>query len=258
MTYPKGNETARYCSKSCAAFDRPPEINKRAGDKRRKPLVEKTCLQCGKTFYLKPMGQVSAAQKFCSKRCNALYRVRDTKVGRMYAERMWRGGNGWKGNKNPATAERMRLYNPTRNPEVVEKIKQKSLGKTFLSRGGNGTLSVQQKALCQALGLPDSAMEFVIPTARAKDRFQSLPPCYKVDIGIPELRLAVEVDGRTHKSKKWKFLDRRKTAVLNFLGWTVLRFWNREVDQDMNRCVQTVMSTISKLKETTTTSQMES
>jgi len=152
----------------------------------------------------------------------------------------------------------MRLNNPTKNPDVVEKIKQKMKGRTFLSRGGNGTLTIQQKALCFALGLPESAMELGILTARAKAYFQSLPTCYKVDIGITEVRLAIEVDGHTHTTKKWKFLDRRKTAVLNFLGWTVLRFWNEEVDQNLNGCVQTVMSTISKLKETITTLPMES
>jgi len=100
-------------------------------------------------------------------------------------------------------------------------------------------------------------MEYVIPTAKAVGHFPSLPPCYKVDLGIPEVSLAIEVDGKTHKTKKWKFLDRRKTAVLNFIEWTVLRFWNEEVDQDLNKCVQTVLSTISQLKETTTTSPTE-
>lgn len=258
MTYPKGEETAKYCSKSCASLDRPPEVNKRAGDKRRKPMVEKVCLQCGRVFYLKPMGQVSAGQKFCSYRCNALFKVRDPEVAQMYGERLRRGGNVWKGKKNPYAAERMRLNNPTKDPKVMEKIKQKMKGRTFLSRGGNGKLTKQQVNLCQALGLPESAMEYVIPTAKSRNHFQSLPTSYKVDLGIPEVKLAIEVDGNTHNTKKWKFLDRRKTAVLNFLGWTVLRFWNKEVDQDLERCVQTVMSTISRLRETTITSPTES
>ena len=171
----------------------------------------------------------------------------------MYAERMWRGGNGWEGTKRPEVAERMKLKNPMYDPEIKERVRQALIGRTFLSRGGNGQITSQQAALCQALGLSELAMEFVIPTAKAKPNFESLPPAYKVDLGIPEVKLAIEVDGRTHKLKKWKFLDRRKTAVLNFLGWTVLRFWNKEVDQNLNRCVQTVVSTISKLKETTTT-----
>ncbi|WP_407936366.1 endonuclease domain-containing protein [Longilinea arvoryzae] len=100
-------------------------------------------------------------------------------------------------------------------------------------------------------------MEYVIATKKAQGLLPSLPPSYKVDLAIPEVRLAIEVDGKTHKLKKWKFLDQRKTAVLNQLGWTVLRFWNEEIDQDLNKCVQTVMSTISRLKGITTTSQTE-
>jgi hypothetical protein len=57
-------------------------------------------------------------------------------------------------------------------------------------------------------------MEYVIPTAKAKDHFQSLPTSYKVDMGIPEVKLAIEVDG-THKTKKWKFWT-AQNSVLNF------------------------------------------
>ena len=258
MAYANGKSTAKYCSKSCASLDRDPEINKRGAEKRRKPLVEKVCLQCGKVFYLTPMGQPSAGQKFCSKKCAAIHRFCGTETGWDYAARMRRGGNAWKGKKNPFAAERMRRNNPMSDPRIREIATRKLKGRTFLSRGGNGSLTKQQVNLCQALGLSESAMEYVIPTAIAKNHFQSLPPSYKVDIGIPEAKLAIEVDGRTHTSKKWKYLDRRKTAVLNFLGWTVLRFWNKEVDQNLDGCVQTVMSTISKLRKTTTTSPTES
>ena len=258
MAYANGKSTAKYCSKSCASLDRDPEIDKRAGDKRRKPLVEKTCLQCGKQFFLKPMGQSSVNQKFCSKKCAAVNRFCGTEIGRTYAARMRAGGCAWKGTKRPDVAERMRNHNPTSDPEVMEKIRLSLKGKTFLSRGGNGKLTRQQEALCLALGLPEFAMEHVIPTANAGNHFQSLPTSYKVDLGIPEVKLAIEVDGHTHTLKKWKFLDRRKTAVLNFLGWMVLRFWNEEVDRDLERCVQTVMSTISRLREIITTSQTES
>jgi very-short-patch-repair endonuclease len=148
-------------------------------------------------------------------------------------------------------------HNPMHHQETVEKVRRANHGRTFLARGGNGTITKQQEKLRQALGLPESALEFAIFTNNAKGSFPSLPIAYKVDLGIPEVKLAIEVDGASHKKKKWKFLDQRKTAVLNHLGWTVLRFWNAEIDQDLNRCVQTVMSTISRLRETTTTSPTE-
>ena len=223
MAYSRGKGTARCCSGSCASKNLSPEQRKKHNDAIRKPPVIKNCLECGKVMILKPSGKRSAKRKFCSPSCAARFQFRDPKF----------------------------------RYEATAKMRAKSKG-TFLSRGGNGQLTVQQKILCEALGLPDSSMEFVILTTEARGHFQSLPNSYKVDLGIPEVRLAIEVDGKTHTTKKWKFLDRRKTAVLNFLGWTVLRFWNKEVDQDLEKCVQTVMSTISRLKETTITSPMES
>ena len=101
-------------------------------------------------------------------------------------------------------------------------------------------------------------MEYPIETAAVKHIFPSLPNCYKVDIAYPELKLAIEVDGLTHKLRKWRFLDQRKEAVLSALGWSVLRFWNWDVDNDLSNCVQVVLSSISKSKSITTTSQMAS
>ena len=218
MTFRKGKYTARYCSRSCASKGISPESRQKHNEAIRKPPVMKKCQECGKLMVLKPRGKRSEKQRFCSPSCAARYQFRDPKF----------------------------RYGAT------ERMRAKSKG-TFLSRGGNGQLTTQQKNLCGALALPESAMEFVVLTTNAREHFPSLPNSYKVDLGIPEVKLAIEIDGKTHKDKKWKFLDRRKTAVLNFLGWTVLRFWNKEVDQDLNRCVRTVTSTISKLKETTTT-----
>ena len=75
-------------------------------------------------------------------------------------------------------------------------------------------------------------MEYPILTAPVRGKFPSLPPAYKVDIGIPEIGLAIEVDGRTHIAKRQRFLDHRKTEILKALGWNVIRFWNREIDND--------------------------
>jgi len=227
MTYPKGNQTARFCSRSCANLGRSPEIARRIGDANRKPKVERTCLQCGKVFYIRSMGQTSANRKFCSQKCNAIHRFKGTELGREYARRMRQSGNGWEGTKRPDVAERMIKHNPMTNPETRERARKSKLGQTFLSRGGNGTVTKQQEQLRQALGLPENVLEYPVLTADATTEFPSLPPCYKVDLAIPELKLAIEVDGRTHKEKRWRYLDQRKTAVLNHLGWTVLRFWNR-------------------------------
>ena len=143
--------------------------------------------------------------------------------------------------------------NPMHNPASVEKASKSLRGRTFLSRGGNGKLTEPQKLLAKMLHAP---MEYAISTKPVRGQFKSLPPSYKVDLAVPRARIAIEVDGHSHKTKKWKFLDRRKTSVLNALGWSVLRFWNHEVLKDPQAVMDRINRSIaSKSKETTTSSQ---
>ena len=137
------------------------------------------------------------------------------------------------------SSKRMKKNNPMKNLESLEKMREKLKGRTFLSRGGNGKITPQQEILFQMLG-EGWIMELPILTENAKMLFKSLPPSYKVDIGNPKLKISIEIDGRTHKQKKWKFLDKRKTKILNMLGWKVLRFWNEEVMTNPQKCIQKI------------------
>ncbi len=148
-------------------------------------------------------------------------------------------------------AARMRANNPSKRPEVKAKISASMKGRTFLARGGNGKPTAPQLRLAEALGWP---IEVAIKTSSVANLFTSLPHSYKVDIGNETLQIAVEVDGPSHKTKRWKFLDRRKEEVLRALGWTVLRFWNQDVMGRLEECVQTVLSTTWKWKKPTPTS----
>jgi Protein of unknown function (DUF559) len=161
-------------------------------------------------------------------------------------------GDCWRGKKRPEVSERMKRNNPMSDPAVREKANQAKRGRTFLSRGGNGQPTVPQLRLAAKLGLP---VEYPIPTKPVKGQFPSLPNCYKVDIADPAIKLAIEVDGRTHRLKKWKFLDRRKESVLRALGWSVLRFSNRQVMENLEGVVAEVERFMtSKSRVTTTTS----
>ena len=142
-----------------------------------------------------------------------------------------------KGKPNPVASARMKANKPTANPEWRKRMSKLMSGRTFLARGGNGTLTPQQEMVANALGLP---MEYAIPTRAVKDQFKSLPSNYKVDIADPGHRLAIEVDGRTHNTKKWKFLDKRKMEVLNALGWSVLRFSNQRVDSELEAVLREI------------------
>lgn len=46
---------------------------------------------------------------------------------------------------------------------------------------------------------------------------------YAVDVAYPEMKLAIEVDGRTHDSLEQKRKDRRRDFELRTLGWSVFR-----------------------------------
>ena len=161
-----------------------------------------------------------------------------------------------KTNKRDAAliSARMRERNPMSRPEIRQKMIAKLKGRTFVARGGNGKPTRQQMAIARAMNLPT---EYAISVRRVRHQFESLPTCYKVDLAIPPVKLAIEIDGKTHRLRKWRYLDARKTAVLNSLGWCILRFTNEQVDADLAGCLQKIKSTISMLNRKTTTSQME-
>jgi len=159
-------------------------------------------------------------------------------LAKEYLPRMWAAARAAiKGKPNPVASARMRANNPTANPEWRKRMSALMSGRTFLARGGNGTLTRQQEVVGNAINLP---MEYAIPTGPVKDQFKSLPNSYKVDIADPLRMLAIEIDGATHNTKKWRFLDKRKTEVLNALGWSVLRFSNQRVDSDLEAVLKEI------------------
>ena len=65
---------------------------------------------------------------------------------------------------------------------------------------------------------------------------------YQLDLAIVngETRINVEVDGEsTHLDPR---LDAERDARLEKLGWRVVRFWNHQVRDDIDFCVQTVLN----------------
>ncbi len=111
-------------------------------------------------------------------------------------------------------------------------------------RGGNGRGPTQpQKMLAEALGWQ---IEYVVKTHQPKINPLHVPTSYKLDIANPERMIAIEVDGLSHGALSRQAQDRKKEQVLAGLGWTVLRFTNREVMERLADCVRTVQSTISR------------
>ena len=64
-----------------------------------------------------------------------------------------------------------------------------------------------------------------------KFRRQHPIPPFIVDFYAPQLKLVVEVDGDTHDEKRE--YDTRRTNFLKRKGYSVLRFTNEEIHQDL-------------------------
>jgi hypothetical protein len=152
--------------------------------------------------------------------------------------------------------ERMRTKNPMRLEANREKMAAtlRAIGHKPSVLGGNGRgLTGPQAMLAAALGWPT---ELAVPTGMG--RRSGYPTCYKLDVASPDAMIGIEVDGGSHQSPRAREKDEKKTAFLQQLGWTVLRFSNKEILRDLSACVATVASITSRSKETTTTSQTES
>jgi hypothetical protein len=156
-------------------------------------------------------------------------------------------------------SKRMKENNPMKSAGSREKMRRTlvNIGHNPPVRGGNGTgLTVPQSELLLRLqtsgDLSSWIPECVVLTG------MNYPRCYKVDIGNPSEKLAVEVDGKSHGLLLRKQQDQKKDVILNGVGWTVLRFSNEDVLANPTLCVQTVLSTISKLRTRIHTSPTES
>ncbi|CCV15119.1 DUF559 domain-containing protein [Mesorhizobium sp. STM 4661] len=64
---------------------------------------------------------------------------------------------------------------------------------------------------------------------------------YIVDFACPDKKLIVELDGSQHADAQVARLDTARTARLEALGWTILRFWNDDVLRDIDNVCQHIV-----------------
>ena len=170
--------------------------------------------------------ETTTGRLYCSKQCQKAY------SSRVSSETMSRT------NRRHASA-RMKKKNPMHKKQSRDKMKRtlKRIGHKPAKQGGKGRgPTLPQKMLAEALGWE---MELVVKTG-----FKKQPYWYGVDVANETLKVAIEVDGPSHGCLKVKEADRRKEEFLRGAGWKVLRFTNEEVLEDIEKCVQMVMSTI--------------
>jgi len=59
---------------------------------------------------------------------------------------------------------------------------------------------------------------------------------YIVDFICRDKKVIIEIDGGQHNTDKIQIYDKKRTQFLQNLGYTVVRFWNDEIDDSID-CV---------------------
>jgi very-short-patch-repair endonuclease len=77
-------------------------------------------------------------------------------------------------------------------------------------------------------------------------RRQSPIDGYIVDFECRKARLIVELDGGQHNLDEHKRRDDLRDAALQGQGYSVLRFWNHDIDQNIDGVLEVIHSSLSQ------------
>lgn len=204
-------------------------------------------------------------QRFCNRSCSMKHRTRDGQPPGVKASLLaWSRSEENKQRareqlrilrEDPKHREwvtnRMTYHNPGADPEVAKKAQatKRARGYTYeYLNGGNGRGPTEaEAALWNALG-SEWENSYVVPTKTP--RSEGYPTHYKLDLALPCVKLYVECDGHTHRGAKARVRDAKKAEFLSKGGWTLLRFWNREILNDLEGCVEKVNQKFLQLSTT--------
>lgn len=161
--------------------------------------------------YPRTQNQLRAAKVNLAKGREPAARAKaQAKLAQLGADPVWR--------RTVAKATRKAM----RDPIIRAKHLLAMRGQTSNFKGGNGQQPTLLARQMEALLGPSFTPELVIKTAGHATRYKP-PNHYKVDFGNPTNKLAIELDGPSHRPHARQAKDRKKNAVLKALGWTVLR-----------------------------------
>ena len=71
---------------------------------------------------------------------------------------------------------------------------------------------------------------------------------YIVDFYAPKAGLVIEIDGEQHGEKDYREKDRKRDEWLHCRGLQILRVSNREVLQEMEGVLETILKTVEERK----------
>jgi very-short-patch-repair endonuclease len=86
--------------------------------------------------------------------------------------------------------------------------------------------------------LPGATLEFMLPKVGGR-----------IDVAIPSSKLAIEVDGVSHRLSKQKERDAKKEQALKERGWTLLRFQNAEILGDLSSVLTRIEAAMTMLQK---------
>jgi very-short-patch-repair endonuclease len=79
-----------------------------------------------------------------------------------------------------------------------------------------------------------------------KFRRQHPVESYILDFACEERMLAVELDGGQHNEPSAQAYDAARTAALQKSGWHVLRFWNNEVNENIEGVLEVIAQALTQ------------
>ncbi len=69
---------------------------------------------------------------------------------------------------------------------------------------------------------------------------------YIVDFLCPDKKLIIELDGGQHNEPNNIINDKKRTIYLENNGYTVLRFWNNEVNNNLNGVLELIKTNLEQ------------
>ena len=163
--------------------------------------------------------------------------------------------------KTPGTGNYKRkqemLFNNPMNNEIYRNKMISSI-RDLASKGklknnfkyGNGKISEAEQFIYNDLinlgfeynkGISTKSFKFKFPEAK-------VPFVYKADFINKNLKIAIEIDGRSHNYKTIKEADIKKQEVFDFNDYIVLRFTNKQVLTNKDYVLKEIKECIQKVK----------
>jgi very-short-patch-repair endonuclease len=100
-------------------------------------------------------------------------------------------------------------------------------------------MTVPQKKMLEAL-TEGWEPEVAIRTMVRRLNPEGYPVVYKVDLAHREMKIAVEIDGKSHGLRSRQEQDAKKGRCLLGLGWKVLRFQNERILNDLESVLKEI------------------